>query len=144
MRDDQTVAVAQHFWTIRRPRTPAARVPRTAMSPKAAGPLVVTLAKELACIMQGEDRVHESPGQQNCAHAQHDVVRVPRLSNLGYNRSETGEGCRRGEHQKRDRAFIIAERPRAFAVLKLITSSNLVDRCTGMSAGFSPLTTRPV
>src|SRR5262249_25293381 len=31
-------------------------------------------------------------------------------------------------------------RPRAFAVLKLITNSNLVDRCTGRSAGFSPLT----
>ncbi len=78
---------------------------------EAAGPLVVTLAKELACIVQGEDRVHESPGQQNCAQAQDDVVRVPRLSDLGYNRSETGEGCRRGEHQKRDRAFIIDGRP---------------------------------
>src|SRR5262249_41182876 len=31
-----------------------------------------------------------------------------------------------------------------FAVLKLITNSNLVDRCTGRSAGFSPLTIRPV
>src|SRR5262249_20672326 len=28
-------------------------------------------------------------------------------------------------------------RPKAFAVLKLITNSNLVDRCTGRSAGFS-------
>src|SRR5262249_42427488 len=35
-------------------------------------------------------------------------------------------------------------RPSAFAVLKLITNSNLVDRCTGRSAGFSPLKTRPV
>jgi hypothetical protein len=35
-------------------------------------------------------------------------------------------------------------RPRAFAVLKLITNSNLVSRCTGRSAGFSPLTIRPV
>src|SRR5215472_5349619 len=35
-------------------------------------------------------------------------------------------------------------RPKAFAVLKLITNSNLVDRCTGRSAGFSPLTIRPV
>jgi hypothetical protein len=35
-------------------------------------------------------------------------------------------------------------RPKAFAVLKLMTNSNLVDRCTGTSAGFSPLTIRPV
>ena len=33
-------------------------------------------------------------------------------------------------------------RPRAFAVFKLITSSNLVGACTGMSAGFSPLRMR--
>src|SRR6516165_4544941 len=30
-------------------------------------------------------------------------------------------------------------RPRALAVLRLITNSNLVDCCTGRSAGFSPL-----
>jgi hypothetical protein len=35
-------------------------------------------------------------------------------------------------------------RPKVFAVLKLITNSNLVDRCMGRSAGFSPLTIRPV
>ena len=35
-------------------------------------------------------------------------------------------------------------RPSAFAVLKLMTNSNLVDCCTGRSAGFSPLTIRPV
>jgi hypothetical protein len=33
--------------------------------------------------------------------------------------------------------------PKAFAVLRLITNSNLTDRCTGKSAGFSPLTIRP-
>src|SRR6516164_8962250 len=33
-------------------------------------------------------------------------------------------------------------RPSAFAVLRLITSSNLVDACTGRSAGFSPLRIR--
>jgi hypothetical protein len=34
-------------------------------------------------------------------------------------------------------------RPSAFAVLRLITSSNLVGCTTGKSAGFSPLSTRP-
>src|SRR5262249_31867746 len=34
-------------------------------------------------------------------------------------------------------------RPRAFAVLRLITSSNLVGCKTGRSAGFSPLRMRP-
>jgi len=33
-------------------------------------------------------------------------------------------------------------RPRAFAVLRLTTSSYLVGACTGMSAGFSPLRIR--
>jgi hypothetical protein len=33
-------------------------------------------------------------------------------------------------------------RPSAFAVLRLITSSNLVGACTGRSAGFSPLRMR--
>jgi hypothetical protein len=33
-------------------------------------------------------------------------------------------------------------RPRAFAVLRLITSSYLFGACTGMSAGFSPLRMR--
>src|SRR5262249_3694895 len=33
-------------------------------------------------------------------------------------------------------------RPRALAVLRLITSSYLVGACTGRSAGFSPLRTR--
>ena len=33
-------------------------------------------------------------------------------------------------------------RPISFAVLRLITSSNLVGACTGMSAGFSPLRMR--
>src|SRR5262249_48840342 len=32
--------------------------------------------------------------------------------------------------------------PRALAVLRLITSSNLVGACTGISAGFSPLRMR--
>jgi hypothetical protein len=31
----------------------------------------------------------------------------------------------------------------AFAVLRLMTNSNLVGRMTGMSAGFSPLRIRP-
>jgi hypothetical protein len=34
-------------------------------------------------------------------------------------------------------------RRRAFAVLRLMTKSNLVDCCTGRSAGFSPLRMRP-
>jgi hypothetical protein len=34
--------------------------------------------------------------------------------------------------------------PRALAVFALITSSNLVDCCTGKSAGFAPLRMRPV
>src|SRR5262249_1091954 len=34
--------------------------------------------------------------------------------------------------------------PSNLAVAKLMTSSNLVDRIIGMSAGFSPLRTRPV
>src|SRR5262245_28580542 len=34
-------------------------------------------------------------------------------------------------------------RPSAFAVLRLMTSSNLVGCRTGRSAGFSPLRTRP-
>src|SRR5215467_2218801 len=34
-------------------------------------------------------------------------------------------------------------RPSALAVLRLITSSALVDCCTGRSAGLSPLRTRP-
>src|SRR5215472_4083703 len=34
-------------------------------------------------------------------------------------------------------------RPSALAVLRLITSSALVDCCTGKSAGLSPLRTRP-
>src|SRR5262249_12673825 len=34
-------------------------------------------------------------------------------------------------------------RPSALAVLRLITSSNLVGCCTGRSAGFSPLRMRP-
>ena len=33
-------------------------------------------------------------------------------------------------------------RPRAFAVLRLITSSNLVGSCTGRSAGLAPLRMR--
>src|SRR6516164_6716088 len=33
-------------------------------------------------------------------------------------------------------------RPRAFAVLRLTTSSYLVGACTGISAGFSPLRMR--
>ena len=33
-------------------------------------------------------------------------------------------------------------RPSALAVLRLITNSNLVGACTGMSAGFSPLRIR--
>jgi hypothetical protein len=36
------------------------------------------------------------------------------------------------------------ERPSALAVLRLMTKSNLVDCITGMSDGFSPLSTRPV
>src|SRR5262249_33997697 len=35
-----------------------------------------------------------------------------------------------------------AVRPRAFAVLRLITSSYFVGACTGRSAGFSPLRMR--
>ena len=35
-------------------------------------------------------------------------------------------------------------RPSALAVFALITSSNLVDCCTGKSAGFAPLRMRPV
>jgi len=35
-------------------------------------------------------------------------------------------------------------RPNALAVLRLITNSNLIDWMTGRSAGFSPLTIRPV
>ena len=35
-------------------------------------------------------------------------------------------------------------RPRAFAVLRFMTSSNLVGCSTGKSAGFSPLRMRPV
>ena len=35
-------------------------------------------------------------------------------------------------------------RPSAFAVFRLITSSNLVDCRTGRSAGFSPFRMRPV
>src|SRR5882762_5097224 len=35
-------------------------------------------------------------------------------------------------------------RPRALAVLRLITSSNLLDCTTGKSEGFVPLMTRPV
>ena len=35
-------------------------------------------------------------------------------------------------------------KPSAFAVLRLITNSNLVDCITGRSAGFSPLRIRPV
>jgi hypothetical protein len=35
-------------------------------------------------------------------------------------------------------------RPSAFAVLRLMTKSNLVDCITGKSDGFSPLSTRPV
>jgi tripartite-type tricarboxylate transporter receptor subunit TctC len=35
-------------------------------------------------------------------------------------------------------------RPRAFAVLRLMTSSNLVGRMTGRSAGLAPLRIRPV
>ena len=34
-------------------------------------------------------------------------------------------------------------RPSVLAVLRLITNSNLVDRMTGRSAGFSPLRIRP-
>jgi len=34
-------------------------------------------------------------------------------------------------------------RPSAFAVLRLIRKANFVDCCTGKSAGFSPLRTRP-
>ena len=33
-------------------------------------------------------------------------------------------------------------RPRALAVLRLIANSSFVDRCTGRSAGFSPLRVR--
>jgi hypothetical protein len=36
------------------------------------------------------------------------------------------------------------DKPSALAVLRLITSSNLVDCCTGNSAGFAPLRIRPV
>ena len=35
-------------------------------------------------------------------------------------------------------------RPSVLAVLRLMTSSNLVGRMTGRSAGFSPLRIRPV
>jgi hypothetical protein len=34
-------------------------------------------------------------------------------------------------------------RPSAFAVLRLMTNSNLVTCCTGKSAAFSPLRIRP-
>jgi hypothetical protein len=40
-------------------------------------------------------------------------------------------------------SFAGISRPSAFAVLKLITSSNLVGCTTGRSAGFSPLRMRP-
>jgi hypothetical protein len=36
------------------------------------------------------------------------------------------------------------ERPSVFAVLRLITNWNFIDCTTGRSAGFSPLSTRPV
>jgi hypothetical protein len=41
------------------------------------------------------------------------------------------------------RTFAGKSRPSAFAVLRLITSSSLVARSTGRSAGFSPFRTRP-
>jgi hypothetical protein len=40
-------------------------------------------------------------------------------------------------------SFAGISRPSVFAVLKLITSSNLVGCTTGRSAGFSPLRMRP-
>ena len=44
-----------------------------------------------------------------------------------------------GEREK----SVGTSRPSAFAVLRLITNSNLVGRNTGKSAGFSPLRMRP-
>ena len=35
------------------------------------------------------------------------------------------------------------ESPKSFAVLRLMMNSNLVERCTGRSVGFSPLRIRP-
>jgi len=59
--------------------------------------------------------MHESPGQQNRADAERNLVRPRRVAELCNNRGEAGERCRRRKHQKSDCAFVIDSRPVADA-----------------------------
>src|SRR5690348_1044872 len=71
-------------------------------------------------------------------------------------RRERPQGCRAAEQrdERAPRHSITSSamasspggklRPNAFAVLRLITNSNLIDCMTGRSADFSPLRIRPV
>lgn len=51
--------------------------------------------------------------------------------------------CTRSPRRRGREASVESEGPKDFAVLRLSTNSNLADRMTGRSPGFSPLRTRP-
>ena len=62
---------------------------------------------KLAGVVQGENPVHERPGQQDCAEPQRHPVPTGRMAELGQHRHEAGKRRRGGEHQKGDRAVIV-------------------------------------
>ena len=88
--------------------------------------------------------------------ARNYLTQQGRLSSLSWEKNQTkSTGFTGLMHRSKSQAYSITSsarassiggisRPSAFAVLRLITSSNLVDRITGRSAGFLPLRIRPV
>src|SRR5262249_8358297 len=113
------------------------------------------------------------PAKHAARRAAHDVEHVERNTNAEYHRicsARHGDGrltirqkratprkrekdTAKGQKRARPLHSIISSaressengtvRPRALAVLRLITSSKRVGSVTGNSAGFSPLSTRP-
>src|SRR5262249_39275990 len=76
------------------------------------------------------------------------LLRPRRERPRGRRTAEQGDELAAAAHSITSSALTISElgtiRPRAFAVFKLIASSNLVGSCTGRSAGLSPLRMRSV
>jgi len=63
--------------------------------------------------MQSEDRVHEGPGQQDRADAEHNPVSLRRAAEFDQDRGEARQRRRRRQHQNRDRALIVDGGPPA-------------------------------
>ena len=61
------------------------------------------------------------------------------MSALGHKRTLESYSINSLARARRDVGTL---RPSALAVLRLITNSNLIGACTGMSAGFAPLRIR--